>query len=246
MRVALVINKITECVEKNIENLVNYINKAGNENADIVVFSETAITGLINNDNPEHDIKLGINIPGDEINRVCKIAKKRNINVALGVFERENNYLFDSAIFINRQGNISLKYRRISKGWRNPKMIDNIYKEGDEIGYYESDIGKIGFLICGDLFDDDLIVKVKELNLDYLIYPYARSFSNETYDQKKWDMDKEEFKDYINRIKLSNTTTFGANYLDNKYFGGAFAVNGQGKVLGSFDLGKEGILVLDL
>lgn len=243
MKAALVVNKIDRSVEKNLNNIINYIYKAADEKADLVIFSETALTGLINDDNPEHDINLGIKIPGDKVDVLCRAAEKRNINIAIGVFESDNENLYDTAIFINRKGEMGLKYRRMTSGWHDSKIQDTIYKEGTEIETYEADIGNVCFLICGDLFNDELVNKVKGVNVDYLIFPFARSFYDGTYSQAKWE--NEELEDYMSQIKKANTITLGTNYIDEKYFGGAFIISGDGQVIASLDLGKEGMLIME-
>lgn len=244
MKAALVVNKIGKDTDENLKNVIAHINKAADENADLVLFSETALTGLVNDDNPEADILLGIQIPGEIINKVCEVAKSRSINVVIGVFERENKCLYDSAIFINREGQIGLKYRRMSKGWHDPRIKDSIYKEGNEIKTYNSDIGKVAILICGDLFDDELAKKVNKLNTDYLLFPFARSFYDGTINQEKWQ--KEELPDYINQIKKTGTIALGTNYLCEEYFGGAFIISEDGQLLKSFELGKEGMLISEI
>lgn len=243
MKVALVVNKITEDVKVNLKNIVSYINKAADEKADLVLFSEAALTGLINDDNPEHDIKLGVNITGDIVMELCEVARKRSINVVLGIFEKANEELYDSTIFINRDGVIGFKYRRITSTWHDPKIKESIYREGNEIKIYNSDIGKVCILICGDLFDDELANKVKELKADYLLFPFARSFYDGSISQRKWE--SEELGCYTSQILKTNTTTLATNYLDETYFGGAFIVSRDGQVLSSLELGEEGMLVYE-
>lgn len=244
MKVALVVNRVYENIEENIKNIVNYINEAADKGADLVLFPETAVTGIINNDEPEHDIKLGMSIPSKTTDLFCEIAKTRKINVAIGIFELDNGSLYDTAIFINREGDIGLNYRRISKGWRSPKVDTNFYKEGTEVCSYKSDIGKICFLICGDINDKHLVEEVRKIKPDYLLYPFARAFYDGSIDNEKWE--KEEMNDYIDKFKETGAMTFMTNYLDEHYFGGAFVVTPEGKRLGSLELGKEGILIVDV
>ena len=186
MRVALVVNKIDLDREKNINKMLDYIEECSNNKAELVLFSEMSIDGFRLTDIPEEDIKTGIDLEGKVIERFCHKAKENNINVALGILEKCDDNLYDSAIFINKLGEISYKYRRISIGWRHPKMIESIYKEGNEVKAYESDIGKVTFLICGDLFDDVLLEKVKELEADFLLYPLARSAEDGNMEHDRW------------------------------------------------------------
>lgn len=243
MKVALVVNKIDKLIKENVNKIIEYINMAADKNADLVLFSETALTGLINDDNPEHDIELGICIQGDIINEICQIAKNRGINIALGIFEKEEKNLYDSAIFINRNGEIGMKYRRITNGWHNPSIKDSVYKEGNELITYNSDIGNVCFLICGDLFDEDLVSRARLLDADILLFPFARSFYDGSFDQSRWE--NEELESYVEQIKKTNKITLGVNYLSEEYFGGAFIVTGEGKLLSDIKLGQEGMLMYD-
>lgn len=243
MRVALVVNKIALDREKNINKMLKYIDECSNNKADLVIFSEMSINGFRLTDVPEEDIKMGIDLKGEVIKSFCHKAKENNINVALGILEKCDKNLYDSAIFINRLGEISYKYRRISIGWRHPKMVDNIYKEGNEVKAHGSDIGKVTFLICGDLFDDDLLKKVKKLKVDFLLYPLARSAEDGNMDHDRWV--KEELDCYMERVKMCETTTLFVNHIDNPIAGGAYVISRNGEVLDYLKIGKEGILYYD-
>lgn len=244
MKAALVVNRITNSIKDNINNIIFYINKAADKGADLVVFSETAITGLINDDNPEHDSTLGIPIPGKVTDSFCKAAKMRKINIAIGLFESEAGTLYDSAVFINRNGEIILKYRRMSPSWHSSNAKKDFYKEGNEVNYVISEFGKTCFLICGDLFDDRLIQQVKDIAPDYLIFPFARSFSDKNEYEDRWN--KEEMPYYLEQIKSAGVTALMVNYLDDDYFGGAYVISDNGEVAADFSLGKEGILFAEI
>lgn len=250
MKAALVVNKIEKSIERNMESIIKYIGKVAENGADIVLFPEACITGLINNDVPEDDIKLGFEVPGDRVEQLCAAAKKGNINVAIGLLEKEEHHLYDSAIFINRQGNIVFKYRRMSKGWHGKNVDTSFYREGTEMGYYDSEIGKVCFLICGDLYDDSIIEKAKALNSDYILFPFARAFYPvSSNNQELWD--KEDRYEYIERVKKAGATTLMANYLgteeiDDTSFGGAFVITGEGEMIAEMPLDREGILYVNL
>lgn len=241
MKVALVVHRVKDTLLENFETIKKYIIEAARLNVDIILFSEAALTGLKNSDNPEKDIQLGIEIPSNITDELCNFAKDNKIYIALGLFEKENNNLYDTAIFISKNGKIEIKYRRISSGWYDSNLKDSIYKEGERIYIYESDFGKFCFLICGDLFNDNLVNEVKKLNADYLLFPFARSFYDGSFSQSRWD--KEEINEYINQIKKTNTITLATNYIDDEYFGGAFIVTANGSLISSLKIGKEGMLI---
>lgn len=240
MKTALIVNEIIRNGKsQNIENIIQSMEEAANEKADLAVFSETAITGLINNDDINHDLKLGVSKESDEINSIRECAKKFNIDVCIGYFELEGNTLYDSAIYIDCNGEILENYRRQSIGWRDPS-IDGVYAEGQEPCLFKTRFGNMTILICGDLFDDEILDSVKELKADYLLFPFARSFFNGESSMKRW-IDEEE-KDYCERIKKLKTFTFLVNYIGDPYFGGAFVINERGNVVSTLGLGRKGIL----
>lgn len=251
MKVALTVNRVTADSERNLENILDSVAQASCAGADLVLFAETALTGLINNGDLRHDLPLGRNIPGPETDRVCKAAKKHGIYVALGLFEREGDSLYDSAILAAPDGRIAMKYRRISKGWRGLRWDPSVYREGQALERVDTPLGSMAFMICGDLFDDDLCERVRQMGVDYLLYPMARIYTGDAYDQAKWD--SETRAEYISRVAPIGATLLLVNGLGGGFepdagdeFGGAMAVAKDGRVLVEMPLGRAGLLVVDV
>jgi N-carbamoylputrescine amidase len=243
LKAALIVNRIKDSIDENLEDILRYVKTAGEYGCDLVVLPEAALTGLWLTDDPKRDIDLGLSMDDPRISELCALALEHNINIAFGMLEKFENKLYDTALFINRQGKIALKYQRISKGWRDANQ-ETIYKEGQTIGTYDSDIGKVCFLICGDLFDDGLSERVKELNAEFLIFPFARSFIEGVIIKEMWE--NEAFYEYIERIKRTGTITLGTNYIDDYCFGGAFVVDENGSVMANMEVLREGILVAEM
>jgi N-carbamoylputrescine amidase len=126
----------------------------------------------------------------------------------------------------------------------------DIYCQGTELPMARTPFGTVAFLLCGDLFDDTIVSRFLALDADWLLYPFARCFSDGTVNQTRWDT--QEFPEYVQRVKMAQTTALMVNYLaddslhDDNSFGGAFMVSAAGEVLARHPLGKEGILIVDL
>lgn len=248
MKVALAVNYVANNIENNIKNIFKAINEATRNNANLILFPEAAITGLINNDIPEHDLPLGVPIPGEFTQTLIKISKENNIYIGIGLLELEEKRLYDSAILISPDQGIILKYRRITSGWHGKKVNSEIYCEGIDIKKVKTPFGSFAFLICGDLFDDKLVYRIKKMKVDYLLYPFARCFFDGSYNQKMWDEEKLE---YVNQIEKAGTTTFMVNYLakkefDGGSFGGAMVVSGNKNIICEMPIGRQGILYVEL
>ena len=244
MKASLVVHHVTASIEDNLGLILSSIDQASRRGSDLVMFSETAITGLINDDVPKHDVRLGTALPGAQVDLVCQHAKANNINAALGIFEVDDNRLFDTALFIDRDGHIGLKYRRISAGWHHPRADSTFYGHGSVVEAYRSDIGKVCFLICGDLFDDQLVERVQRQKPDLLLVPFARAFAGGGHSQERWE--REELAEYLSRVQRAGVRTLLTNYLDDEYFGGAFHVAQNGRLVDSLPLGRDGMLTVAL
>ena len=250
MKVALVVNRVLPDVDANLEAVLSMTNEVASAGAELVVFPEAALTGLVNNDDPIHDLPLGQPIPGLITTRLSQLTRERRVWLAIGLLEREDNRLYDSGVLLAPDGEIVLKYRRIHPGWHGLKAEPSVYCHGTEIPRAETSLGTFAFLICGDLFDDELVQRIRGLAPDWLLFPFARAFEDESHSQERWE--REEKPAYLQQVKLAGVTTLMTNYLGDRTlcadnsFGGAMIVSGDGNVVASLPLGKAGILLADL
>ena len=250
MRVGLIVHRVTLDRRKNLDAILSMAEEAAISGAELILFSEAALTGLINNDNPANDLPLGESIPGPVTKALGSVCRKHRVWLAIGLLERENNRLYDSAVLIDQGGRISLKYRRNQPQWHGKKADPSVYSQGSDMGTTNTPVGTTAFLICGDLFDDNILSRLGRLKPDCLLFPFARCFPDGSADQHRWDA--EELPEYIARVKMIGAPALMVNYLagshlaDGNSFGGAFVVSAQGQVIASHPLGREGILLADV
>ena len=84
--------------------------------------------------------------------------------------------------------------------------------EGVELKSIITPLGKTTILICGDLFDDNVLSMLANISPDIVLFPFARCFPSKIEDiQKEWD--KIEKYEYINQAKKTNATVIAANYI---------------------------------
>jgi len=233
VRVALVVHEVGADLRRELAD------------ADLVLFGEAAPTGLVNDNDPAHDLPLGEAIPGPWLDDLGS----PGCHVAFGLLEREADHLFDSAVLIGPDGSILLHYRRIHPGWHGPKADPEVYRQGSEIPVADTPFGSMAFLICGDLFDDELTDRVRALEVDWLLFPFWRCFDDFSHDDRRWR--EEELPVYAARVARTNTTTLMVNCLAPREmlggaFGGAAVIGPGGEVLHTHPLGTPGSLVIDL
>ena len=246
MKIAAIVPRLVNDINVNVKNINDFITIAYENGASFIVLPEATLTGLINNDVYDHDINIAIQINHRIIKDFSENAKKHNFWLCFGFLEKEKDCIYDSAVLLNPSGEIDIHYRRINPQWRANNLPPNLYSEGKEVKSTVSSLGKTAIVICGDLFDDNVLLKLNNLEPDFVLFPFARCFPLKVKDmQKQWD--NIEKYDYYNQSKKTNATVIGSNYIgtpdiNDNSFGGAFIINRQGDELVSLPLLKEGIL----
>ena len=129
--------------------------------ADVVVTPEGVLEGyVINEVNGEQDgikkremIKRFIHLAeppdGLYIKRACGLADELNIFFVMGFLERREEYLLNTAILIDTEGDIIGKYSKthFAQGY---DVNPSCYIAGEDYPVFETPFGKAGILICYD------------------------------------------------------------------------------------------------
>ena len=143
------------------------IAEAGENGANLIVFPEAFISGypdwvwLIPNskgaDLNELYIKLvenAVSVPDNSTDRLCKAAKEANINVIIGMHERNsetsNTSLFNSLLYLSDKGEIIGKHRKLIP--TGGERLIWAQGDGSTLKSYNTSAGKIGGLICWEHF----------------------------------------------------------------------------------------------
>ena len=250
MKAALIVPRVTTNLATNLITVERMATDAVSAGAKLILLPEAVLTGLVNNDDPSHDLPLGQTIPGPATYELGGFSRRYGVWLGFGMLEREDSRLYDSAVLLGPEGSIVLKYRRNQPQWHGKKADPTVYCQGSNIGVAQTPFGTLVFLLCGDLFDDGILSQFRSLRPDWLLFPFTRCFSDGTANQVRWDT--EELPEYVARIKMAETPALMVNYLadsslaDDNSFGGAFAVSAQGEVIARYPLGVEGMLIVDI
>ena len=244
MKVALAVNRVLPDMDSDLDMIISMANEAADNHADLVVFPEAAVTGLINTGDFSHDLALAQTIPGPITKALSGLTQKRGIYLAIGLLEREEERFYDSAVLLTPNAQIAMKYRRIDPHWHYENVDSSIYCEGKDLNKVKTSFGTFTFLICGDLYNDQVVKRARNLRADWLLYLQAYGPEDGSYDQREWD--REDKPRIIKQVGLIGTTTLMTNYLADKDMeggcGGAMIIENDGTLLESFPVGKVGVL----
>lgn len=144
--------------DASIEKACSLIEKGAEDGADIIVLPEVFIPGgpywawhMNMREGLKFSVELYLNsveVPGDATDKIGEVVKKYGVYVVIGVNERENKSIYNTLVFFDREGNIMGKHRKF-KPTGAEKLV---WGEGDGSTHkvYDTDIGRIGGLICGE------------------------------------------------------------------------------------------------
>ena len=150
----------------NFIRIENAIREAKDAGAEIACFPETALLGWVNPD--AH--KRAFPIPGEDSDRLCKLAGDYDLHLCIGLAVKEGRRLYDSAVMIDNKGNILLKHRKINLL---TELMSPPYTPGESIDAIETEFGKVGLLICADTHDSKILKCMAALKPDLLLVPYG-------------------------------------------------------------------------
>jgi predicted amidohydrolase len=144
--------------------------------AQIACFPESSILGW---ENPEAHVKASP-IPGTDTDRIGELARKFDMMIAIGLDEKDGDGLYDSAILVDRTGAVLMKHRKINVL---PELMTPPYSTGkpEDIRAVDTELGRIGLLICADTFTDDHLQRMVEQKPALLLVPYGWAATNDKW-----------------------------------------------------------------
>lgn len=153
--------------EKTVVKAVKAIKEAGKSGSKLIVFPEAFISGypdwvwlIPNSKGAELNalyIKLvenAISVPDNSTEKLCKAAKEANINVVMGMHEKNSETsgtsLYNSLLYISDKGKIIGKHRKLIP--TGGERLIWAQGDGSTLKSYDTSAGKIGGLLCWENF----------------------------------------------------------------------------------------------
>ena len=234
---------INEDVQYNKNVIINTLIECSDK-ADIVIFGEAFLQGFYGATfDVEHDTQIAV-AQDDWIIKEIRLAAQRYATaVSFGFIEKVEDRFYSSQITIDSDGNVIDLYRRVSPGWKEPFAGDK-YCEGDGFHAFSYMGKRIVVGLCGDLWFDENIDEVKQLNPDVVFWPVYTDFNfNEWNTSMKY-----EYADQAG--KVCQTVLYVNSYCIDKegdeVAKGGSALYRNGGILQESPSGKESILIVEV
>ncbi|MFN8777168.1 MAG: carbon-nitrogen hydrolase family protein [Flavobacteriales bacterium] len=222
--------------DRNIERAITMIGEAARQQCDIILLPETMDFAWTHPSGME-DAQT---IPGKYSDIFCEQARQHGIWICVGLTEKSGDRNYNSAILINRLGEIVLKYHKIN-------LLDvefPFYEIGTTLNCVDTEFGRVGLNICADNYADSLPIghTLARMGAQFILSPsswtvdYSITEEDDPYEEK-WVNPYKVLSSYYGIVVIGTTCVgyiVGGPYEGKKSIGcslvvGPDGVMGQGR-----------------
>ena len=240
LRIALAqCNSYLGDVNKNIETIENVVNQVINKKIDIVVFPEMFLSGY-----PPDDLILRIDFMRkikEGISKIIKLTKGKNIGIVFGAPFQDNENFFNSLFFV---ADGKLIGRRDKINLPNYGVFDD--KRHFTVGNFQGPIVfknyKIGFLVCEDLWTEDICETLLETGSEIIISINASPYEIDKIDKR--------MSTVVSRILETKLPIIYLNMIGGQdeivFDGGSFVLDQNCKLISQQPQTNEDISIIDI
>ncbi|GAB6072904.1 NAD+ synthase [Venenivibrio stagnispumantis] len=238
LRLALCqINPVVGDIEYNTAKIIEFINKAKEEEADIVIFPELAITGY-----PPEDLIFKTSFIEKNIKAVKEIAKhSKDLITIVGFIDKEIDIYNAAAVLFN--GNIEGIYHK--QFLPNYGVFDEVryFQKGKKNSIIQLQELKIGLSICEDIWYPENPINIYAIEGASLVININASPYFIGKIKKREEMIKTRARDNI--ISIAYLNIVGAQ--DELVFdGNSFVVDGEGEIIAKGKSFEEDLIIADI
>jgi len=222
--------------EKNIEKMENYVNKASEKGAQLVIFPEMSLTGYTIRDLV---YELAESVPGKSTAKLEKVTKEKGVYMVFGMPERSeksSDVIYNTAVLLGPEGYVG-KYRKMHLPTHSVFEEKRYFRLGYEDPVFHTSIGKLGLIICYDVFFPETTRLLKfqgaELVICISASPAVRRNFFETLTAAR-AMENVVFFAYVNLVGIEDGLEF---------WGGSRLISPSGKILTKAKYNEEDLAI---
>jgi predicted amidohydrolase len=146
------------------EQFAPLLEEAARQKADLVVLGETLTyygTGLSPAEAAEP-------IPGPSTEFLGQFAKKHNMYVVAGLFERADHLVYNTAVLIGPDGSVAGKYRKVTLP---SSEVERGVAPGREYPVFQTRFGALGMMVCYDGFFPEVARELTNRGAEVIAWP---------------------------------------------------------------------------
>ncbi|MCS6953548.1 MAG: carbon-nitrogen hydrolase family protein [Bryobacteraceae bacterium] len=130
--------------EENVRRFLEVVDKAVPEKTDVILLPE-GIT-VVGTGKKYADVAEPA--PGPTTALLAEAARKKRAYIVAGIYEREGQLLYNTAVLVDRDGNLADKYRKV---YLPREEMEGGLTPGDDYPVFATDFGRVQLMICWDV-----------------------------------------------------------------------------------------------
>ena len=195
MRIAAYQFKVTGNIESNASVVMNAIKEASDQNIDLIIFPECALTGYPPRNIPDSK-SVDSALVKKHLEKLQMMSDRNDINIVIGAVEYSDKY-YNRAYFISPDKTIDWYDKRALYGWDS----DN-FSEGNKSGVFQISGCNIGLRICFEVRFPEYFRELYKLGTDLNIVLF--NDVSDTDDKERYQM----LKSHLITRAVENVTPF--------------------------------------
>lgn len=113
-------------------------------------------------------VEVAETVPGPTTEKLGGLARRHKAWVAAGIYERDGSAVYNTAVLVDREGRVAGKYRKV---YLPREEIERGLTPGNSYPVFETDFGRVGLMICYDVFFPDPARALAAQGADILVLP---------------------------------------------------------------------------
>jgi len=246
MKVAVAqITSVLGDIEKNIDKHIEYCDRAISNKADLIVFPELSLTGYSVKD---LNFMISVELSKTKILNRLK-AKSKKISIICGLVEEDENFaIYNSGIYIS-DGDVKFVHRKVYPPTYGLFEEFRYFSRGKDCRAHETKFGKIGLLVCEDMWHMSLPYTVA-MDGAQIIIGIAVSPTRLAVDQDKfrnYEINSEQHRAYARILSSYFVFCNRVGFEDGiNFWGGSEVIDPFGNVTAVAKLFDEDMIYADI
>ncbi|MFN0101365.1 MAG: carbon-nitrogen hydrolase family protein [Bryobacteraceae bacterium] len=150
--------------EESVSQFIQAIGKSVPAGTDVILLPEgISVVGTT-----KTYVEISESIPGPTTKSLGEVAKARKSYIIAGIYEREGATVYNTAVLIDRNGDLAGKYRKV---YLPREEIERGLTPGTHFPVFQTDFGKVGLMICYDVFFAEPARALANQGADMILMP---------------------------------------------------------------------------
>lgn len=224
---------------RNIRKFSSIISKAKKLKAELVIFPELSLTGYVLRDQV---YEMAEPIPGPSVDAIEKLAEANDVHVIFGMPELSEGTratLHNASVLVGPEGYIG-KYRKMYLPTHSVFEEKRYFRPGYEEAVFDTELGKIGLVICYDLYFPEVTRLPRLGGAQLLVCISASPSVRRTFFEALTlarAIENTAFLAFVNKVGIEDGLQF---------WGGSRLVGPDGMILAQARYDKEDLVICDV